>query len=114
MKTVLRALGVALVAAVVLSYFTNYGYLWGGIRETWLRGWENAQIDDLPFRDHVRTLPASSNPQTWPEGSLWGKVELDKNWPGVARGKQDSEFPWSSSTTASSTNPTSAATTPRR
>jgi len=79
MKTVLRALGVALVAAVVLSYFTNYGYLWGGIRETWLRGWENAQIDDLPFRDHVRTLPASSNPQTWPEGSLWGKVELDKN-----------------------------------
>jgi len=44
-----------------------------------LRGWENAQIDDLPFRDHVRTLPASSNPQTWPEGSLWGKVELDKN-----------------------------------
>lgn len=78
MKTVLRALGVALVAAVVLSYLTNYGYLWGGIRETWLRGWENAQIDDLPFRDHVRTLPASSNPQPWPEGPLWGKVELDE------------------------------------
>ena len=66
------------MAAVVLSYFTNYGYLWGGIRETWLRGWENAQIDDLPFRDHVRTLPASSNPQPWPEGPLWGKVELDE------------------------------------
>lgn len=78
MKTVFRALGVALVAAVVLSYLTNYGYLWGGIRETWLRGWENAQIDDLPFRDHVRTLPASSNPQPWPEGPLWGKVELDE------------------------------------
>ena len=78
MKTVLRALGVALVAAVVLSYLTNYDYLWGGIRETWLRGWENAQIDDLPFRDHVRTLPASSNPQPWPEGPLWGKVELDE------------------------------------
>ncbi|MDA0940502.1 MAG: serine hydrolase [Bacteroidetes bacterium] len=78
MKTVLRALGMALVAAVVLSYLTNYDYLWGGIRETWLRGWENAQIDDLPFRDHVRTLPASSNPQPWPEGPLWGKVELDE------------------------------------
>jgi len=78
MKTVLRALGVALVAAVVLSYLTNYDYLWGGIRETWLRGWENAQIDDLPFRDHVRTIPASSNPQPWPEGPLWGKVELDE------------------------------------
>ncbi len=79
MKTVFRALGVALVAAVVLSYLTNYGYLWGGIRETWLRGWENAQIDDLPFRDHVRTLPASSNPQPWPEGPLWGKVEPDED-----------------------------------
>ena len=78
MKTVLRALGVALVAAVVLSYLTNYDYLWGGIRETWLRGWENAQIDDLPFRDHVRTLPASSNPQPWPEGPLWGRVDLDE------------------------------------
>lgn len=78
MKTVLRALGVALVAAVIFSYLTNYDYLWGGIRETWLRGWENAQIDDLPFRDHVRTLPASSNPQPWPEGPLWGKVELDE------------------------------------
>ena len=78
MKTVLRALGVALVAAVVLSYLTNYDYLWGGIRETWLRGWENAQIDDLPFRDHVRTIPASSNPQPWPEGPLWGMVELDE------------------------------------
>ena len=78
MKTVLRALGVALVAAVGLSYLTNYDYLWGGIRETWLRGWENAQIDDLPFRDHVRTLHASANPQPWPEGPLWGKVELDE------------------------------------
>ena len=78
MKTVLRALGLALVAAVILSYLTNYDYLWGGIRETWLRGWENAQIDDLPFRDHVRTLPASSNPQPWPEGPLWGMVELDE------------------------------------
>ncbi len=78
MKTVLRALGVALVAAVILSYLTNYDYLWGGIRETWLRGWENAQIDDLPFRDHVRTVPASSNPQPWPEGPLWGKVEPDE------------------------------------
>ena len=71
MKTVLRVLGVVLVAIVLLSYVTNYGYLWGGIRETWLRGWENAQIDDLDFRDHVRTIPASSNPQPWPLGPLF-------------------------------------------
>ena len=75
MKTALRVLGVVLVAIVLLSYVTNYGYLWGGIRETWLRGWENAQIDDLDFRDHVRTIPASSNPQPWPLGPLFGKVQ---------------------------------------
>ena len=92
MKTVLRALGVALVAAVVLSYLTNYGYLWGGIRETWLRGWENAQIDDLPFRDHVRTLPASSNPQPWPEGPLWGKVELDEAGQGWLEDSKTASF----------------------
>lgn len=67
MKKVL-AYGVAVVVALVLlSWLTGYGYLWGGIRETWLRGWENAQIDDLPFRDHTRTLQASSAPQPWPE-----------------------------------------------
>jgi len=92
MKTVLRALGVALVAAVVLSYLTNYDYLWGGIRETWLRGWENAQIDDLPFRDHVRTLPASSNPQPWPEGPLWGKVELDEAGQAWLEGSKTASF----------------------
>lgn len=76
MNNVLRTLGLAFVAAVALSFLTNHDYLWGGIRETWLRGWENAQIDDLPFRTFVRTIPASSNPQPWPEGPLWGKAVL--------------------------------------
>ena len=66
------------MAVVALSYLTNHDYLWGGIRETWLRGWENAQIDDLQFREHVRTIPASSNPQPWPEGPLWGKAVLSE------------------------------------
>ena len=66
------------MAVVALSYLTHHDYLWGGIRETWLRGWENAQIDDLDFRDHVRTIPASSNPQPWPEGPLWGKAVLSE------------------------------------
>ena len=67
-----------MLAVVALSYLTNHDYLWGGIRETWLRGWENAQIDDLQFREHVRTIPASSNPQPWPEGPLWGKAVLSE------------------------------------
>ena len=79
MKSTLRAIAAFVFAAVLLSYLTNYDYLWGGIRETWLRGWENAQIDDLPFRDHVRTIPASSNPQPWPKGPNWGQVAPDED-----------------------------------
>ena len=78
MKTTLRAIAALVLAVLLLSYVTNYDYLWGGIGETWLRGWENAQIDDLQFRDHVRTIPASSNPQPWPEGPKWGRVAPDE------------------------------------
>lgn len=74
MRNAARIVGGSLLAIVALSYLTNHDYLWGGIRETWLRGWKNAQIDDLQFREHVRTIPASSNPQPWPEGPLWGKA----------------------------------------
>jgi len=81
MKWVLRILlyffGL-LAVLVVLSYLTNHDYIWTGIRETWLRGWKNAQIDDLQFRDHVRTIPASSNPQPWPESSLAKGASLSK------------------------------------
>ena len=78
MRNVVCIVGGSLLAVVALSYLTNHDYLWGGIRETWLRGWENAQIDDLQFREHVRTIPASSNPQPWPEGPLWGKAVLSE------------------------------------
>ena len=78
MRNVVCIVGGSLLAVVALSYLTNHNYLWGGIRETWLRGWENAQIDDLQFREHVRTIPASSNPQPWPEGPLWGKAVLSE------------------------------------
>ena len=78
MRNAARIVGGSLLAIVALSYLTNHDYLWGGIRETWLRGWKNAQIDDLQFREHVRTIPASSNPQPWPEGPLWGKAVLSE------------------------------------
>ena len=78
MRNVVFIVGGSLLAVVALSYLTHHDYLWGGIRETWLRGWENAQIDDLQFREHVRTIPASSNPQPWPEGPLWGKAVLSE------------------------------------
>jgi len=83
MKQSLLWTTVVVTSVYILSVFTNHDYLWSGIRETWLRGWENAQIDDLPFRDHLRTIPASSNPQPWPEGPRWGQSELsseDQAW----------------------------------
>ena len=45
----------------LVSLWTNLDYVWGGIRECWLRGWENAQIDDMVYRDHLRELPASTD-----------------------------------------------------
>ena len=75
MKSIARATGLLALVLVLLSFLTNHDYLWGGIRETWLRGWENAQIDDLPYRDYVRTIPASSNPQPWPDGARFGKAQ---------------------------------------
>ena len=55
-------------ALVLLSWVTGYGYIWGGMRETYFRGWKNSNIDDLEFRDVV-TLPAVK-PQPWPEALL--------------------------------------------
>ena len=112
MRNVVRIVGGSLLAVVALSYLTNHDYLWGGIRETWLRGWENAQIDDLQFREHVRTIPASSNPQPWPEGPLWGKAVLSEE-PRHGMRKTSLRASWSSNTTVWCTNPISADTTPR-
>lgn len=59
----------ATVAAVLfLSWITGYGYLWGGMRETYFRGWKNSNIDDLPFRE-VSDIPALQ-PAPWPESLL--------------------------------------------
>lgn len=83
MKKLLLSLALGVAALWALSAVTNHDYIWGGVRETWLRGWENAQIDDLPFREHTRTVSASSNPQPWPEGPRWGVAEPtdeDRAW----------------------------------
>jgi len=66
MKKVLLTVVAALVLVVGLSFATGYGYVWGGMRETYLRGWKNSNIDDLPFRE-VRVLTKAPAPQPWPE-----------------------------------------------
>ena len=72
MKPTLRAIAAFVFAAVLLSYLTNYDYLWGGIRETWLRGWENAQIDDLSFPRPRSDHPCVFESPAMAEGSQLG------------------------------------------
>ncbi len=68
MKRFIKGFFAFVGALVLLSWVTGYGYIWGGMRETYFRGWKNSNIDDLEFREVV-TLPAT-NPQPWPEALL--------------------------------------------
>ena len=52
------------VALVAFSFVTGHGYVWGGLGETYFRGWKNSNIDDIQFRD-LRTIASSSNPSPW-------------------------------------------------
>lgn len=69
MKKFLKIFAAVVVLLVGISFATGYGYVWGGMRETYLRGWKNANIDDLEFRE-VRTLTKAPVPQPWPEALL--------------------------------------------
>ena len=55
-----------IVGIVILSFITGHGYVWGGIQETYFRGWKNSNIDDLEFRD-IRVLQSADVAQPWAE-----------------------------------------------
>ena len=42
-----KSLLAVIVGIVILSFITGHGYVWGGIQETYFRGWKNSNIDDL-------------------------------------------------------------------
>ncbi|MDE0870746.1 MAG: serine hydrolase [Flavobacteriales bacterium] len=71
----------SILGLVTLSYLTNHDYIWGGVRETYFRGWKNSNIDDLEFRD-TRTLHASAQPAPWPMDVVTGEAlsEEDLAW----------------------------------
>ena len=71
--------GLSFVGFLVgLSYITGYGYIWGGIQETYLRGWKNSNIDDVGFRD-LRALPAAETPQPWPLAIMNAEILTDED-----------------------------------
>lgn len=60
----IKVIASIILSLVALSFFTGHDYIFGGIQETYLRGWKNANIDDLEFRE-VRVLEAAESPQYW-------------------------------------------------
>lgn len=79
-KKVLGTLGI-LVLLVLTTWVTDHGYLWSGIRETYLRGWKNSNIDDIEFRD-LRTIHADSVGEAWISKEVWGWefTEEEQEW----------------------------------
>ena len=69
MKTT-RTILIIVAAVVALSYITGHGYIWGGLVETYARGWNNSNIDDIEFRD-LRTIAAAENPSPWVAKKSW-------------------------------------------
>ena len=63
MKTA-RVLLISSFTLVALSYISGHGYIWGGLAETYFRGWKNSNIDDIEFRD-LRTISAANNASPW-------------------------------------------------
>lgn len=61
---VLRYFLVLIIGALALLPALGYGYLFGGVVETYFRGWKNSNIDDISFRD-LRAIHPSTNPQPW-------------------------------------------------
>ncbi len=59
---------------IALAYLTGNEYLVRGVRYTYLIGRSSPEIDDLNFFPFV-PIPAS-DPQPWPKGSRYGKLQL--------------------------------------
>lgn len=80
MKT-LKILVVAIVAALAGLLITGHGYILSGMTETYFRGWKNANIDDIEFRD-LRTIEAAETPSPWIAKPLWNASfsEADEQW----------------------------------
>lgn len=66
MKRILAWTLGAVLALVTLSFITDNGHIWKGLRECYLRGYRSTQIDDLPFQS-TRTISASPSPKVWPK-----------------------------------------------
>lgn len=68
MRKILLLLLAFVLFVVSASFLSGYGYIWGGMAETYFRGWKNANVDDLEFRT-PRRLEVGEG-WVWPEQTL--------------------------------------------
>ena len=71
---ILLAIMVLGIFAYAASLLTGNEHVWRGLRQSWMRGAQNAQVDDLKFQQTVTV--AANNPQPWPKHSRYGDVAL--------------------------------------
>jgi len=86
MKRTLILLIAVPALAYGLSLITDNAHVWKGLRQCYLRGYKNAQVDDLRFQD-TRTIPASQHPRPWPLHGRFddsqipeGVLDSTRNW----------------------------------
>lgn len=75
MKRLILGTVAVVILAYSLSLVTDNAHMWRGLRQCYLRGYKNAQVDDLRFQE-TRVLPASTTPRPWPLHRRHGEVVL--------------------------------------
>ena len=60
--------------AYAASLATGNEHMWRGLRQSWMRGAQNAQVDDLQFQQ-THNVPAT-NPKPWPNHARYSQVGL--------------------------------------
>jgi CubicO group peptidase (beta-lactamase class C family) len=75
MKRTLILLIAVPALAYGLSLVTDNAHVWKGLRQCYLRGYKNAQVDDLRFQE-TRVIAASKHPRPWPLHSRFDEVRI--------------------------------------
>ncbi|HLV23275.1 MAG TPA: hypothetical protein VKY36_00665, partial [Moheibacter sp.] len=65
---------VLILLIVTLLYLTDNEYILRGVRLTYLKGHNTANIDD--YKDFKNNIVLSGKPQPWPEDENYNKIPL--------------------------------------
>lgn len=76
-RIIIRTLAVCL-GVYLLSLITDNAHVWNGLRQCYLRGYKNAQVDDLRF-NASRAIPASGTPRPWPLHPQYGSFAIPQS-----------------------------------